>query len=115
MNTAKQEFSDRRQELLEKKKLSKVISDWVVKNKKVFWKYEVSCFYKTYLLKVTNLPEPSVKDIHQAMINRLLSDLQKKQLCDAITNACATAKVFNNSSIDVQIDFIDGVVIAEVV
>lgn len=115
MKIAKQDFSARRTELLEKKLLSKIICDWADKNKKTFWKYEVSCFYKTYLIKVTNLPEPSVKDIQIPSINKLLSDQQKKQLCDSLTNASAKATVFNNSSIDVQIDYVDGIIVAEVV
>ena len=115
MKIAKQDFSARRAELLEKKELSKIISDWAGKNKKTFWKYEVSCFYKTYLIKVTNLPEPSVKDIQIPSINKLLSDEQKKQLCESLTSASAKATVFNDSSIDVQIDYVDGIIVAEVV
>jgi len=114
MNTPGQELTDRKQEILEKNRLSKIISDWVTKNKKVFWKYEVSCFYKTYSMRISNLPEPSVKDIQLSSINRLVNDQQKKQLCDALTKACARAKTFSSFSIDVQIDYDDGTVIAEV-
>jgi len=115
MNRAKQEFTEKRQELMDKKRLSKIVGDWAGKNKKVFWRFEVSSFYKTYLIKVNNLPEPGVNDIQPPSINRMLVDHQKKQLCDAITIACARSKQFNDPSIDVQIDYVDGVVIAEVV
>lgn len=115
MNTAKQKILENKQELMERKKIIKVINDWAGKNKKVFWKYEVSCFYKTYIIRVTNLPEPSEKDIMLSSNNRLLNDQQRKQLCDAITKVCAKAEVMNNSSIDVQIDYENGAVIAEIV
>ncbi len=115
MNKTKKELSDRRQELLDKKVLSKVISDWAGENKKAFWKYEVSSFYKTYLIKLTNLPEPSVNDIQPLLINKLLNEQQKKQLCAAIAKAAAKATVFNGPSIDFQIDYVDGIVVAEVV
>jgi len=114
MNIAKQDFSNKRQELLEKKKLSQIVSDWVTNNKKVFWKYEVSSYYKTYMIKITNLPEPSVDDIILSADKRLLSIQQKKQLSDAITKACSQKKAFNESSIDVEFDYDNGIVIAEV-
>jgi hypothetical protein len=115
MNTAKKDLSERKKMLLEKKRLSKIITDWAGKNKKVFWKYEVSSFHKTYLIKVTNMPEPSVNDIQLSSNKKLLSDLQKKQLCDAIINNSPETKAFNDLSFDVQIDFVDGAVIAEVI
>ncbi len=114
MNTAQEKFLEEKQENLEKIKLSKTISDWVEKNKKVFWKYEVSCFYKTYSMRISNLPAPSSADISPITINRLLSEQQKKQLCDAISKVCVRLKTFSNKSINVQIDYDDGNVIAEV-
>jgi phenylpyruvate tautomerase PptA (4-oxalocrotonate tautomerase family) len=114
LNTTQEKISDEKQENLEKIKLSKIIGDWVEKNKKVFWKYEVSCFYKTYSMRISNLPDPSAADISPITISRLLSDQQKKQLCDAISKACVRLKNFSNTSINVQIDYDDGNVIAEV-
>ena len=115
MNTSKQEIPESRQELLEKKRLSKAIRDWAGKNKKSFWKYEVSCFYKTYIIRVSNLPGPSVTDIQISSNNRVLNEIQKKQLCDIITKTCAQAKVFHDSIIDIQIDYDNGAVIAELI
>jgi hypothetical protein len=104
-----------KQGLLEKKRLSKIIRDWAGKNKKVFWKYEVSCFYKTYKIKVANLPNPSKDDVLVSSNNRLLNNQQKTQLCNSIKEACAGAGELTESSIDVQIDYVNGAVIAEVV
>ncbi len=114
MNAAKNESPDRKQEAIEKMKLSRIIGDWVTRNKKIFWKYEVSCFYKTYLLRVNNLPEPCEKDIHLSANNRLLNNQQRKQLCEVISKTCTKAKAFNASSIDVQIEYDNGSVVAEV-
>ena len=114
MNTVKHQSPDREQEALDKMKLSKTISDWVSRNRKIFWKYEVSCFHKTYMLRVNNLPEPCEKDIQLSANNRLLNDQQRKQLCEAISKSCTKVKVFNALSIDVQIDYDNGVVVAEV-
>ncbi len=114
MNTAKEKSPDRKQEAVEKMKLSKTIGDWVTRHKKVFWKYEVSCYHKTYMLRVINLPEPELKDIQLSANNRLLNDQQRKQLCDVISKTCTKAKAFNASSIDVQIDYDNGTVVAEV-
>jgi len=107
MNTSKQE-------ILERKRLSNVIRDWAGENKKVFWKYEVSCFYKTYIIKVANLPTPSAEDIMVSSNNRLLNTQQKTKLCNAIKKAHAKADVLSGSSIDVQIDYESGAVVAEV-
>jgi hypothetical protein len=114
MNTAKYKPLNTKQELLEKKKLLKIIRDWAGKNKKLFWKYEVSCFYKTYTIRITNLPQPSTENITVSSINRLLNNKQKKQLCDAIINAAVKAEMFDSYT-DVQIDFADGTVIAEII
>ena len=115
MNTTKQGILNKKRELAEKKIFSRIISDWAGKNKKVFWKYEVSCFYKTYKIKINNLPEPSEKDILLSSNNRLLSDEQKKQLCDALIKACAGTEGLSDSSIDVKLDYVEGAVIAEVI
>lgn len=114
MNKAQEKFLEEKQENLDKTKLSKTISDWVEKNKKVFWKYEVSCFHKSYSMRISNLPAPSVADISPITISRLLSDQQKNQLCDAISKACLKLKNFSSTSINVQIDYDDGNVIAEI-
>ncbi len=107
MNTAKQE-------LLEKKRLSKIITVWADKNKKVFWKYEVSSFYKTYVLKISNLPEPSGNDILLSANKNLLNTQQRTQLCDVLTKACSNSSAFNYSTIDVQIGCDNGIVTAQV-
>ena len=103
------------QELLEKKYLANIIREWVAKNKKVFWKYEVSSFYKSYVIKVANLPHPSSTNITVSKNNRLLNDQQKTQLCIAIEKARVKADVLSGSNIDVQIDYKNGAVIAEVI
>ncbi len=114
MNRTKTGLSDMEQGHTEKSRLSVIITDWAAKNKKVFWKYEVSCFYKTYLMKIKNLPAPSVNDIHPVSISRLLNEQQKKQLCDAVTKALGGENPFKELAIDVEIDCDDGKVIAEV-
>jgi hypothetical protein len=119
--TTKQETLNAKKELLSnKKKLAKIIGDWADRNKRIFWKYEVSCFYKTYVVRITNLPKPSTEDIMLSSNNRLLTGQQilvhqqKTQLCDAITKACVKAQALHDSSVNVQIDYKDGVVITEI-
>ncbi len=102
-----------RQKLSERKRLSQIITDWAGKNKKVFWKYEVSCFYQSYRIKVANLPRPSSIDITVSKNRRLLNDQQKAQLCIAIEKAGVKADVLKDTSIDYQIDYKNGAVIAE--
>lgn len=114
MNTTIHESSDTGQDPPEHEKLLKVIRNWVGKNKKIFWKYEVACFYKTYIMRITNLPEPSTDDILLSVNNRMLSDKQKKELSSAIARSCARAKAFYNSTIDVQINYDNGVVFTEI-
>lgn len=104
-----------RQELLEKKRLSGIIRTWAGKNKKVFWKYDVSCFYKTYKIRVVNLPAPSTENILVSSNSRLLNNQQKTQLCNAIKNAYPRVELLGNACIDVQIDYANGSVIAHVV
>jgi hypothetical protein len=115
MNTAKQKLLDAKQGLLETKRLSKIIRDWTEKNKRVFWKYEVSSFYKSYKIRVANLPAPSTENIIVSSHNRLLNHQQKTQLCNAIQKACVNVQVLSNSCIDVQIDYVNDAVIAEVI
>ncbi len=115
MNTIKEKLSEKKQELIAREKLGKIIRDWAGKNKKIFWKYEVSCFYKTYLMRITNLPKPSTEDIMVSSNNRLLNNQQKTQLCNAIEKACTKVDLFSDSSLDVQIDYVDGSVIIEVI
>ncbi len=91
------------------------IKDWVEINKKIFWKYEVSSFYQTYKINVTNLPKPSKEDIKIVSNNRMLNNTQKIQLCGVITKACAKEGVLSNSCINVQIDYVKGAVIAAVI
>ncbi|HOO73606.1 MAG TPA: hypothetical protein PK926_17735 [Spirochaetota bacterium] len=99
---------------LEKNRLLRVIKTWVSENKKAFWKYEVSCFYKTYFLRVGNLPRPAAEDIVVSSNDRLLTGRQKKQLCDAVKKIYAIPSRASVSSINVQIDYDNGVIINEV-
>jgi hypothetical protein len=115
MNATKQKLMDNKQELLARKRLSKIIRDWADKNKRDFWKYEVSCFYKSYVIRVANLSKPSTEDIVVSSNNRLLNNQHKIQLCNAIEKVSANAEVLSNSHINVQIDYVDGAVIAEVI
>ncbi|HOD14730.1 MAG TPA: hypothetical protein PK307_06415 [Spirochaetota bacterium] len=108
-------MTNTKQASLEKKRVSNIIKDWADKNKKVFWKYEVSSFYKSYVIKVANLPHPSSTNITVSKNNRLLNDQQKTQLCIAIEKARVKADVLSGSNIDVQIDYKNGAVIAEVI
>ena len=114
MNISKQKFLDTKQQLLERKKFAKIVRDWAEKNKKVFWKYEVSSFYKSYVIRVANLPIPSAEDIIVSSNNRLLNSQQKIQLCNAIEKACVKSDILSDSSIDVHIDYVDGAVVAGV-
>jgi hypothetical protein len=104
-----------KQELLKLKTLSNVIRDWAGENKKVFWKYEVSCYYETYKMRIANLPNPTNEDIMVTSHNRLLNDNQKKQLCKTIKKVYARAEVASHSCIDVKLEYVKGAVIAEVI
>lgn len=97
------------------KKLLNIIKDWAVKNKKIFWKYEVSSFYKSYVIKVGNLPDPSAENVTVSANNRLLNNQQKTDLSNAIKKAYTKEEASKSTSIDVRIDYEDGAVIAEVV
>lgn len=95
--------------------LSIIIRDWVNANKKAFWKYEVSSYYKTYKISVSNLPKPSKEDISIGWNNRLLDDAQKIQLCKNIKKVCNTKEKLKKTSINVQVDYIKGAVITAVI
>jgi hypothetical protein len=115
LDTKKELLENKKKVLLENKKLVKIIRDWAGKNKKIFWKYELSCFYKTYIIRIANLPNPSTEDIVLSSNNRLLNNQQKTQLSDAIIKACVKAQVLSDSHVEVQIDYVDGAVVAEIV
>jgi hypothetical protein len=121
MITSKQKTLNTKKALLGNKKLAKIIRDWAGKNKRVFWKYEVSSFYKTYKIRIANLPKPSTEDIVLSSNNRMsthkqiITNQQKTQLCDAIIKECEKAQVISDSCIDVQIDYEDGMVITEII
>jgi len=104
-----------KKELLEMKRVSKIVREWAGENKKVFWKYEVSCYYKTYTIRLANLPNPSTEDIMVSSNNRLLNNQQKTRLCNAIKKECAKTEMLNNSCLDVQIDYVGGAVVAEII
>lgn len=96
------------------KKLPDVIRDWVEENRKVFWKYEVSCFHKTYKISIGNFPNPTKDDIFVSPNNGSLSK-EKTQLCNAIKKACIKNEASVYSRIDVKVDYADGSVVATVV
>lgn len=96
------------------KELPDVVRDWVGENRKVFWKYEVSSFHKTYKISIGNFPNPSQEDIFVSPNTGSISK-EKKQLCIAIKKACAKAEVPSYSRIDVKVDFQDGAVVATLV
>jgi hypothetical protein len=97
------------------KELSKIIRDWVNANKSVFWKYEVASYFKTYKISVTNLPKPSIDDITIGWNNRLLNNAQKTQLCNTIKKVCTKKEALKKSSINVQVDYVKGAVIADII
>lgn len=97
------------------KTLSNTIKEWVGANKKVFWKYEVSSYYKSYTISVANLPKPSEEDIKVLSNNRLLNAAQKKQLCSAITKACPKTETITSRNINVKVDFDKGAVVTAVI
>ncbi len=88
------------------------IKDWANINRKIFWKYEVSAFYQTYKISVSNLPNPLSEDVKVMTKNHLLNNTQKTQLCNVIKKACAKAGVLKDSYIDIKIDYVKGTVIA---
>jgi len=97
------------------KTLSNIIRDWVGENIKVFWKYEVSSFYQTYKISIANLPNPSETDISVSSHNKLLNNNQKKQLCNAVKKACTKVTDLDISRVNVKVDYINGIVVADVI
>lgn len=108
MISSKQKITDTRKRLSENRKVAQSVSDWVADNRKVFWKYEVSCFYKTYVIRINNLPHPGPDDILISSNNRLLDNSQRNKLSGAVKTACDGAEISDGSNIDMRIDFIDG-------
>jgi hypothetical protein len=104
-----------------KNTLLNIIEDWVISNKKIFWKYEVSSYFPTYKINVANLPVPAIEDIKIMSSNRMfnntpmISSAQKTQLCEVIKKACAKAGELKSSSINIKIDYVKGAVIAAVI
>ena len=99
--------------LNEQKRLTEIVRLWVEKNRKVFWEYEVSCFYKSYVIRISNLPLPSEKDISVSSNCKLLGDKQKSQLCKAIEKARPKTELLKSPSLSVQINYSEGEVTAE--
>ncbi|MGL4370850.1 MAG: hypothetical protein ACRCUT_14430 [Spirochaetota bacterium] len=96
------------------KKLSDIIREWVLENKKFFWKYEVSSYYQTYKVSIGNLPDPSKEDIGVLPHNGLLNT-KKTQLCAALKKACSKSEGLSKSSIYVKVDYVDGNVVVAVI
>lgn len=95
--------------------LSDIIKEWVTQNKTAFWKYEVSFYYKPYKVTVNNLPNPSKDDIVVLPHNRDLNSSQKTKLCNAIIKAYAKKEAPRVPSINVNIDYSNGMVAAAVI
>lgn len=91
------------------------IRDWVNKNKKIFWKYEVSYAHRTYIISVAHLPNPSVEDITVLPNNRLLKNDQKTQLYNTIKKACVKPDELSSPCINVELNYVGGAVTAAVV
>ena len=87
-----------------------IITEWVIANKKFFWKYEVSSFYKTYKISIYNLPAPSNDDIMVKSYKLMLNNDQKTQLCSRILNDYTETDKLSSSSINVKVDYVKGVV-----
>jgi hypothetical protein len=97
------------------KKVSGAIKEWVGANKKVFWKYEVTSFYRSYVISVANLPAPTHDDIRVLSNNRLLTETQKNQLCRAIKKACPKIEEPANFNVNVKVDYEKGQVVAAII
>lgn len=98
---------------MKENKLSQIVGDWVIKNKKLFWKYEVSSYYCPYKISVFNLPEPSSEDIKVSPYIKMLNNTQKTQLSNAIKKACARTEM-TSARIDVTVNYSNGVVTATI-
>ena len=121
MIATRQQSSSTGKEYMDDKRLEKIVGDWAEKNKSSFWKYEVSCFYNSYVIRITNLPNPSTEDIalssgkRSANKKKMLTRQQKAELCSALAKACVKAHVPAGSCINVKIDYNDGNVVAAIV
>ncbi len=87
-----------------------IIRDWVEVNRKLFWKYEVSSYYKAYKICITNMPRPSTDDIKLQSHHHLLNSNQKSQLCNAIKKAYSETISLKKSSINIKFEYVDGIV-----
>ena len=96
------------------KLISEIVKDWVAKNKKEFWKYEVSCFFKTYKITLNNLPSPSADDISVSP-KIVIPAAQKTQLSNAIKKALLKSEPVKRTRMDLKVDFKNEAVVAAVV
>jgi hypothetical protein len=96
------------------KLLSGIVREWVAKNKKEFWKYEVSCFFKTYKITINNLPNPAAEDISVSP-KIALQIAHKTQLSNAIKKALLKSEPPKHTRMDLKVDFINEAVVAAVV
>ena len=94
-------------------KLSAIVGDWVKKNRKLFWKYEVSCFYKTYKISIRNFPCPANSDIAISPANAMPVP-EKKRLSDAIIREFGKGEGQSGRCVMVKVDYADGDVTAAV-
>jgi hypothetical protein len=92
--------------------LTSSIREWVNENKPIFWKYEVSFKRIAYLITVSNLPDPSAKDIMTLPLIRSLSGDKKNQLCANIKTACENAGILEIPSLKVRLENNDGIITA---
>jgi hypothetical protein len=93
-------------------KIAFIINDWVEKNKKFFWKYEISSFHKTYKISISHFPNPSGEDIAVSPSNGM-SSVKKTQLSNAIKKACSKAP--EARQVNVKVDYVDGTVVSAIV
>lgn len=95
------------------KVLAGIIREWVDQNRKLFWKYEVSSFHRSFKINVRNLPKPAINDI--AISPHVQAGNKMTVLCHAIEKACAKTAESDMLKVDVEIGFNDGEVTAELV
>ena len=93
-----------------KKELPDVISEWVSENRKTFWKYDVSCFHKTYKISIDHLTDPADGDLAILPYASIPGGARTK-LIKAVKKASSGLQC---SSIALKIDYVDGAVVAAV-
>ena len=92
------------------------IKNWLNENRKIFWKYEVACFYRTYQISIGNMPEPTAGDIKVLNGRNLMNDEQKNRICDVIRKAYSSIKNLSDKlDVILEINYRDGNVDTEII